>query len=60
MSVRVLVIEDEAKVAQALREGLEHEHYEVTIAGTGEDGLGSCSWNTAPHFGHRMGSRLRS
>jgi two-component system copper resistance phosphate regulon response regulator CusR len=39
VAVRVLVIEDEAKVAQALREGLEHEHYEVTIAGTGEDGF---------------------
>jgi two-component system copper resistance phosphate regulon response regulator CusR len=39
VSVRVLVIEDEAKVAQALREGLEHEHYDVTIAETGEDGF---------------------
>ena len=39
MAVRVLVIEDEAKVAQALREGLEHEHYDVTIAETGEDGF---------------------
>jgi two-component system copper resistance phosphate regulon response regulator CusR len=39
VAVRVLVIEDEAKVAQALREGLEHEHYDVTIAETGEDGF---------------------
>jgi two-component system, OmpR family, copper resistance phosphate regulon response regulator CusR len=39
VAVRVLVIEDEAKVAQALRQGLEGEQYEVTIAGTGEDGF---------------------
>jgi DNA-binding response OmpR family regulator len=27
--VRILIIEDEKKVAKALREGLEAEHYEV-------------------------------
>jgi len=32
--VRILIIEDEKKVANALREGLEMEHYEVTIAAT--------------------------
>jgi DNA-binding response OmpR family regulator len=37
--VRILIIEDETKVANALREGLEAEHYEVTIAATGEDGF---------------------
>jgi len=37
--VRILIIEDEKKVANALREGLEAEHYEVTIAATGEDGF---------------------
>jgi DNA-binding response OmpR family regulator len=37
--VRILIIEDETKVAKALREGLEAEHYEVTIAATGEDGF---------------------
>jgi DNA-binding response OmpR family regulator len=35
--VRVLVVEDEAKVAQALQRGLTAEHYDVTIASTGED-----------------------
>src|SRR5204863_182586 len=35
--VRILVVEDEAKVAQALREGLEAEHYGVDVSTTGED-----------------------
>jgi DNA-binding response OmpR family regulator len=37
--VRILVVEDEAKVARALKEGLEAEHYEVVVSGTGEDGF---------------------
>jgi len=37
--VRILIIEDEKKVANALREGLEAEHYEVAIATTGEEGF---------------------
>jgi two-component system, OmpR family, copper resistance phosphate regulon response regulator CusR len=37
--MRLLVIEDEAKVAHALKEGLEGEHYEVVVAKTGEDGF---------------------
>ena len=32
--MRILIIEDEQKVANALREGLETEHYEVAIATT--------------------------
>jgi len=38
-TVRVLVVEDEKKVAKALREGLEAERYEVRIASTGEEGF---------------------
>src|SRR5215467_1325051 len=38
-AVRVLVVEDEKKLARALREGLEAESYEVTVASTGEDGF---------------------
>ena len=37
--MRVLVIEDEQKVARALRQGLEGEHYQVEVAETGEDGF---------------------
>jgi len=37
--MRLLVIEDETKVAQALKEGLESEHYKVVVAKTGEDGF---------------------
>jgi two-component system copper resistance phosphate regulon response regulator CusR len=37
--MRILLIEDEAKVAQALQEGLEAEQYEVTAARTGEEGF---------------------
>lgn len=35
--MRILVVEDELKVANALKEGLEDEHYEVVVAHTGED-----------------------
>ena len=35
--MRILVVEDEHKVAQALREGLESERYEIVVAPTGED-----------------------
>src|SRR5436309_2579745 len=35
----ILVVEDEAKVAGALREGLEREKYEVVVAPTGEEGF---------------------
>jgi len=37
--VRILVVEDERKVAHALKEGLEAEHYKVTLAHTGEEGF---------------------
>jgi DNA-binding response OmpR family regulator len=37
--VRILVVEDEAKVARALKEGLEGEHYDVVVAKTGEEGF---------------------
>jgi len=36
--MRLLVIEDEAKVARALNDGLSREGYEVTVARTGEEG----------------------
>jgi two-component system, OmpR family, copper resistance phosphate regulon response regulator CusR len=36
--MRVLVIEDEAKVARALSDGLSREGYDVTVARTGEEG----------------------
>ena len=37
--MRVLVVEDEKKVAKALREGLEAEHYDVRLASSGEEGF---------------------
>jgi two-component system copper resistance phosphate regulon response regulator CusR len=37
--MRVLVVEDERKVARALRDGLEAERYEVRVASTGEEGF---------------------
>jgi two-component system, OmpR family, copper resistance phosphate regulon response regulator CusR len=37
--LRILVVEDETKVAQALREGLQREKYEVVVAPTGEEGF---------------------
>ena len=37
--MRILLVEDEPKVARAVREGLEAEHYDVTVAATGEEGF---------------------
>ena len=37
--MRILVVEDELKVANALREGLEIERYEVAVESTGEGGF---------------------
>jgi len=37
--VRILVVEDDKKVAKALREGLQAEHYDVRVAPTGEEGF---------------------
>jgi DNA-binding response OmpR family regulator len=37
--MRILVVEDETKVARALQDGLVAEGYEVSIAHTGEDGF---------------------
>ena len=38
-SVRVLIVEDERKLAQALASALKGEHYDVVVAATGEDGF---------------------
>ena len=35
--MRILVVEDEQKVANALKEGLEGEDFDVIVAPTGED-----------------------
>ena len=37
--VRVLIVEDERKLAQVLASALQAEHYEVVVAETGEDGF---------------------
>jgi len=37
--VRILVVEDEARLAEGLRRGLEAEGFAVDVAGTGTDGL---------------------
>jgi two-component system copper resistance phosphate regulon response regulator CusR len=37
--VRILVIEDERKLATAIKDGLESDDYSVTLAHTGEDGF---------------------
>ena len=37
--MHILVVEDEQKMAQALREGLEADGYSVRVAHTGEEGF---------------------
>lgn len=39
--MRLLIVEDEHKIAQALKRGLEQEHYAVDLAFDGEDGQAS-------------------
>jgi DNA-binding response OmpR family regulator len=39
VAVRILVVEDDRKVARALREGLQAEHYDVRVASNGEEGF---------------------
>jgi len=41
--VRVLIVEDERKLAQVLSTALQAEHYDVVVAATGEDGFYSAS-----------------
>jgi two-component system OmpR family response regulator len=43
--VRVLVVEDEVKMASLVKRALEREGYAVDVAGTGEDGLWFASEN---------------
>jgi len=38
-TVRILLVEDEKKLAKALRDGLGAQRYDVTIASTGEEGF---------------------
>jgi DNA-binding response OmpR family regulator len=37
--VRILVVEDERKLAHVLSSALQAEHYDVVIAATGQDGF---------------------
>lgn len=37
--MRILVVEDERKIAEALKKGLEAEGYQATLASSGEDGF---------------------
>ncbi len=37
--MRILAIEDEPKLGQALKEGLQSENYDVALARTGEEGF---------------------
>jgi DNA-binding response OmpR family regulator len=37
--VRILVVEDERKLAQILASALQAEHYDVVVAPTGDDGF---------------------
>ena len=39
LKMRILVIEDEIKVANALKEGLERENYSVDFVHSGEEGF---------------------
>src|SRR3954447_1423806 len=37
--MRILVVEDEPKMAELIRKGLEREHYSALTTGSGPDGL---------------------
>src|SRR5689334_20182960 len=38
--MRILIVEDEHKIASALQRGLQQEHYAVDVSYDGKDGLG--------------------
>lgn len=44
--MRILVVEDEAKMAKALRTGLEADRHSVSVAQTGEDAFFLASTET--------------
>jgi two-component system copper resistance phosphate regulon response regulator CusR len=44
--MKILVIEDDRKIAQALKKGLESERYEVDVASTGSEGEARASTRT--------------
>jgi CheY-like chemotaxis protein len=44
--MRVLIVEDEKKVARALHDGLVAEHFDVAVAGNGEEGFFRASERT--------------
>ena len=54
---KILVVEDEPKVAGALKEGLETEGYEVVLAHTGEEGFFHANSN---EFRRSTGQRYSS
>jgi heavy metal response regulator len=68
--VRILVVEDEEKVASFIRKGLEEEHYAVDVALDGEEGLSMAQLNPYDLLvldlmlplldGYRLLQRLRS
>ena len=39
LTTRILIVEDERKLAQVLESALSAEHYDVVVAPTGEDGF---------------------
>ena len=43
--MRLLVVEDDAKLARALERGLQREGYAVDLAGTGDDALSQATAN---------------
>jgi DNA-binding response OmpR family regulator len=47
---KILVVEDEPKVAGALKEGLDSEGYDVTLAATGEEGFVSAVEHRVKRF----------
>lgn len=46
VSMRILIVEDEEKMARALRTGLEADQFSVSLAGTGEEGFFLASTET--------------
>ncbi len=58
--MRVLVVEDERKVADAIQEGLQAEHYDVVVERTGEDGYSRVTTETFDLVLLDLGSRLHA
>ena len=61
--MRILIVEDDHKIARALKRGLEQEKFAVDVEYDGQTGYGAAStipYNTTPETTHRLSGPARN